>query len=130
MAGSVGPFLGYVISSYSLSKHADFYKGLPEAAADGVREGDPNWLGAWWLSYVITGFVMMLCGLPIALFPKKIRTREGAPSAAADGGSKGSEVAGVNVFRPEERREGEEEESTGRGMCAYVTGNKHLRTDW
>ncbi|XP_022106267.1 uncharacterized protein LOC110987658 [Acanthaster planci] len=70
VAGSVGPLLGYLISGFSLAIHTDFYKGPVYS-----QSSDPNWIGAWWLCYALTGVLLVLIGIPIALFPKKIRMR-------------------------------------------------------
>ncbi|XP_071804679.1 solute carrier organic anion transporter family member 1B3-like [Asterias amurensis] len=69
---AVGPLVGFVISGYCLSIHADFLKAPVSA-----QPGDPNWIGAWWLTYATFGVLMILVSVPIALFPKRVRRRSG-----------------------------------------------------
>ncbi|XP_038051580.1 solute carrier organic anion transporter family member 5A1-like [Patiria miniata] len=68
---ALGPLLGFGISGFCLSMHSDFYKGPVYATSD-----DPNWLGAWWLTYAFIGSLITVVGLPIVFFPKRIRRRK------------------------------------------------------
>ena len=68
----MGPLVGFTISGYCLSIHADFIKATVSA-----QPGDPNWIGAWWLTYATFGVLMILVSVPIALFPKRVRRRSG-----------------------------------------------------
>ncbi|XP_038051578.1 solute carrier organic anion transporter family member 5A1-like [Patiria miniata] len=117
VASSFGPLLGAGISGFCLSTHADFYKAPVQA-----QLGDPNWLGAWWLSFAMVGVLLLIVGVPIMMFPKKIRRRV---KKAKDGERRKSEEA-------QEGEGGEDENMAGMyrlnvhedggGRCAYVKG--------
>lgn len=63
----VGPMLGYVSASVCLSIYESPFE------KPGISRKHPNWLGAWWLGFVIWGGAMALMSLPMSLFPKHIR---------------------------------------------------------
>ncbi|KAK8787516.1 hypothetical protein V5799_022716 [Amblyomma americanum] len=63
----VGPMLGYVSASVCLSIYESPFED------PGIKRTHPNWIGAWWLGFVIWGGAMALMSLPMSLFPKHIR---------------------------------------------------------
>lgn len=63
----VGPMLGYVSASVCLSIYESPFE------KPGISRKHPNWLGAWWLGFVIWGGAMAVMSLPMSLFPKHIR---------------------------------------------------------
>lgn len=63
----VGPMLGYVSASVCLNIYESPFED------PGIPRTHPNWIGAWWLGFVIWGFAMTLMSLPMSLFPKHIR---------------------------------------------------------
>lgn len=63
----VGPMLGYVSASVCLSIYESPFE------KPGINRKHPNWIGAWWLGFVIWGGAMALMSLPMSLFPKHIR---------------------------------------------------------
>ncbi|XP_050026644.2 solute carrier organic anion transporter family member 74D-like [Dermacentor andersoni] len=63
----VGPMLGYVSASVCLSIYESPFE------KPGITRKHPNWIGAWWLGFVIWGGAMALMSLPMSLFPKHIR---------------------------------------------------------
>ncbi|KAK8787517.1 hypothetical protein V5799_022717 [Amblyomma americanum] len=63
----VGPMLGYVSASVCLSIYESPFEN------PGIGRTHPNWIGAWWMGFVIWGGVMVLMSLPMSLFPKHIR---------------------------------------------------------
>lgn len=63
----LGPLLGYVSASVCLSIYESPF------VDPGIARTHPNWIGAWWLGFVIWGGAMTLMSLPMSLFPKHIR---------------------------------------------------------
>lgn len=63
----VGPMLGYVSASVCLSIYESPFE------KPGISRKHPNWIGAWWLGFVIWGGAMAVMSLPMSLFPKHIR---------------------------------------------------------
>ena len=60
----VGPILGFLLSSYCLSKYEE-----PEYPPDYDSE-DPRWVGAWWLGFAILSFFMIFFSVPLLFFPR------------------------------------------------------------
>lgn len=65
---SLGPSLGYILSSFCLKLYID-----PSAKHEFSQE-DPRWLGAWWLGFLIIGTLQVLIAFPMLLFPKRLPT--------------------------------------------------------
>ena len=38
---------------------------------EGLQLTDPEWVGAWWLGYILPALIVLLFGLPILLFPQQ-----------------------------------------------------------
>ena len=69
--GALGMGVGFIITSNCLAFHTDFNKPnnhLPEW----LQSNHPNWIGAWWLPFIIFGFIALILAIVIFLFPKKI----------------------------------------------------------
>ena len=63
---TLGPALGYLLGTATLKVFV-----LPGAQGN-LREGDPGWLGAWWLGFIITGCSTLLIAPFLALFPQRL----------------------------------------------------------
>ena len=59
----VGPAIGYGLGGQLLSIHTDF-ESLPS--------DDPNWVGAWWIGFLLCGILSLLIAGPIALLPASL----------------------------------------------------------
>ena len=60
----LGPAIGYGLGGQLLSIHTDF---LADVTSD-----HPNWVGAWWLGFLICGISSLLIAAPIALLPASL----------------------------------------------------------
>ena len=60
----VGPAIGYSLGGQLLSLHTDFLQTL--------TPDDPDWIGAWWLGFLICGLSLLLIAAPIALLPASV----------------------------------------------------------
>ncbi|GBL94511.1 hypothetical protein AVEN_235608-2 [Araneus ventricosus] len=48
-------------------KNASLYFDDP-----GYGPEDPRWIGAWWLGFLVQGLILLVCTIPLALFPKRL----------------------------------------------------------
>ncbi len=67
----IGPTLGSLLGSACLATYVD-----PGNAPDGLKEGDPRWLGAWWVGFVIIAALLMCFAPWLTLFPARLRANE------------------------------------------------------
>lgn len=37
-----------------------------------IKPRDPNWIGAWWLGFLVFGIMAMLSAIPIFIFPRRL----------------------------------------------------------
>ncbi|XP_071804680.1 solute carrier organic anion transporter family member 2A1-like [Asterias amurensis] len=109
ISSSLGSLCGFTISGFCLSINADFLKGTVF-----TTPGEPNWLGAWWLTYAITGVLTIAVSIPIMMFPKKMHPKK---KEADDGLEKeGQEQNGIgSLYRLNAHNE-------GKGICASLKG--------
>nr|XP_039256764.1 solute carrier organic anion transporter family member 4A1-like [Styela clava] len=69
-ATSVGPALGFVLGGFLLT----FYTNITENVL--VNDGDAEWIGNWWLGFVMAGMLILLLSVPIMMFPKQLPNSE------------------------------------------------------
>ena len=66
---TAGIFCGGVLTAVMLGKiYIDFNRESDKE----VNPADPNWLGAWWLPFLITSGFSLICSLPLFGFPKQL----------------------------------------------------------
>ena len=70
----LGPTLGYFLGSYCLTTYVN--PGIDP----GFSEGDPRWMGAWWLGYPIIATLLLAFTIPLAFFPQRL-PKEGTDAA-------------------------------------------------
>lgn len=70
---TLGPICGFLICSLSLS----FYVNPTQT---GIKPGDPQWLGAWWMGYVIIGPLTAIGGFLIFQFPIRLPSTHDTPA--------------------------------------------------
>ncbi|KAG8180415.1 hypothetical protein JTE90_022764 [Oedothorax gibbosus] len=61
-----GPLLGYLMSSMCLN----YYENPLEDP--GYGPNDPRWVGAWWIGFLLEGFLFLLVTIPIIMFPRNL----------------------------------------------------------
>lgn len=67
----LGPAVGYSLASMCLHSY------IEPSLHPLIKPGDPRWLGAWWLGWLILAVLAFIVAFVIALFPKEL------PSAKA-----------------------------------------------
>ncbi|KAG8187154.1 hypothetical protein JTE90_020032 [Oedothorax gibbosus] len=62
----LGPLLGFLMSSVFLK--------FPENpfVDPGFGNEDPRWIGGWWMGFLLQGFLLALCTVPMAMFPRRL----------------------------------------------------------
>jgi organic anion transporter 4A len=63
----LGPVLGFAIASAALSVYVDPWI---ETTLD---PEDPNFIGAWWIGYVVMGILLILLAIPYLMFPRYLK---------------------------------------------------------
>lgn len=59
--------------SYSKFKLRNNIIILPPEVSIGPRH--PEWIGAWWLGFLVFGTLALFIGLPLLLFPRRMKSR-------------------------------------------------------
>lgn len=69
--GAFGVGVGFVITSNFLKIHTDLDRAgnLPSW----LTPSHPNWIGAWWLPFLIFGFVALIMASVLFFFPSKLK---------------------------------------------------------
>jgi len=65
---TLGPSLGFILGSACLKLY------VVPGSGGALQEGDPGWLGAWWLGWLLIGVAMILVAPSLALFPQRLPT--------------------------------------------------------
>jgi organic anion transporter 5A len=58
--------LGYFLGSFCLQTYV-----YPGQNVD-IEEGDPSWIGAWWLGFPIIGSLIFVFAGPLIFFPERL----------------------------------------------------------
>lgn len=63
-----GAPIGFYLSSWALK-----YYENPFDTPKGLTNTDPRWIGAWWIGFLVSGFLMLLLAIPLSFFPREFR---------------------------------------------------------
>ncbi|XP_063697623.1 solute carrier organic anion transporter family member 74D-like [Culicoides brevitarsis] len=66
----LGPAVGYSIASFSLSYYIDPTLNVS------ITPSHSQWLGCWWLGWILIAFILTIFGYLVGLFPKKLTTEK------------------------------------------------------
>ncbi len=72
--GALGVGVGFIVTSKFLTIHTDINLGEP--TPPWLVPSHPNWIGAWWLPFIMFGGLVALVALLICTFPRKLRSTE------------------------------------------------------
>ncbi|XP_033100149.1 solute carrier organic anion transporter family member 4A1-like [Anneissia japonica] len=67
----IGPSIGYLIGGYTLGFYTDFNRENEELE---IEPGDPAWVGAWWIGFLVGGVLAFLSAIPLSGFPRELPT--------------------------------------------------------
>ncbi|XP_020012920.1 solute carrier organic anion transporter family member 1C1 isoform X2 [Castor canadensis] len=79
----IGPIFGFLLGSLCARLYVDI--GFVKLDHITITPKDPQWVGAWWLGYVIAGIISLLAAVPFWCLPKSLprpQSREDSNSSS------------------------------------------------
>ncbi|XP_053912232.1 solute carrier organic anion transporter family member 1C1 isoform X5 [Cuculus canorus] len=70
----IGPIFGFLLGSLCAKLYVDI--GFVDLDSITITHKDVQWVGAWWLGYLIAGVISVLAGIPFWFLPKHLRKTE------------------------------------------------------
>ncbi|XP_050754998.1 solute carrier organic anion transporter family member 1C1 isoform X2 [Gymnogyps californianus] len=66
----IGPIFGFLLGSLCAKLYVDI--GFVDLDSVTITHKDVQWVGAWWLGYLIAGVISVLAGIPFWFLPKHL----------------------------------------------------------
>ncbi|XP_062426447.1 solute carrier organic anion transporter family member 1C1 isoform X1 [Rhea pennata] len=66
----IGPIFGFLLGSLCAKLYVDI--GFVDLDSIAITHKDVQWVGAWWLGYLIAGVISVLAGIPFWFLPKHL----------------------------------------------------------
>ncbi|XP_010177761.1 PREDICTED: solute carrier organic anion transporter family member 1C1-like isoform X2 [Mesitornis unicolor] len=66
----IGPIFGFLLGSLCAKLYVDI--GFVDLDSVTITHKDVQWVGAWWLGYLIAGVISILAGIPFWFLPKNL----------------------------------------------------------
>lgn len=63
----LGPGIGFIMGGAMLQMFT-----TADVPPIGITENSPAWIGNWWISFVIIGFIFIILSIPIFLYPRRM----------------------------------------------------------
>uniref|UniRef100_A0A8C6MKX9 Solute carrier organic anion transporter family member n=1 Tax=Moschus moschiferus TaxID=68415 RepID=A0A8C6MKX9_MOSMO len=79
----IGPIFGFLLGSLCAKLYVDI--GFVNLDHITITPKDPQWVGAWWLGYLIAGIITLLAAVPFWCLPRTLprsRSREDSSSSS------------------------------------------------
>ncbi|XP_057558859.1 solute carrier organic anion transporter family member 1C1 isoform X3 [Hippopotamus amphibius kiboko] len=79
----IGPIFGFLLGSLCAKLYVDI--GFVNLDHISITPKDPQWVGAWWLGYLIAGCISLLAAVPFWCLPKSLpgpRSRDDSSSSS------------------------------------------------
>ncbi|KAL8222292.1 UNVERIFIED_CONTAM: hypothetical protein K2H54_075384, partial [Gekko kuhli] len=70
----IGPMAGFLLGSLVARLYVDI--GFMDLSTIHITPNDSRWVGAWWLGFIVAGFVHLLSGIPFCFLPKSLNVEE------------------------------------------------------
>ncbi|XP_057225485.1 solute carrier organic anion transporter family member 1C1 isoform X1 [Malurus melanocephalus] len=70
----IGPIFGFLLGSLCAKLYVDI--GFVDLDSVTISPKDVQWVGAWWLGYLIAGVISVLAGIPFWFLPKHLSKPE------------------------------------------------------
>jgi len=65
----LGPAFGFLLGSVTTAVWVD--SGWPNTTMPaGLSDKHHDWVGAWWIGYLVTGFLLLVVTIPFCAFPR------------------------------------------------------------
>ncbi|XP_009977473.1 PREDICTED: solute carrier organic anion transporter family member 1C1 isoform X1 [Tauraco erythrolophus] len=77
----VGPIFGFLLGSLCAKLYVDI--GFVDLDSITITHKDVQWVGAWWLGYLIAGVISVLAGIPFWFLPKHLPKPEGRKDSSS-----------------------------------------------
>ncbi|NWR18287.1 SO1C1 protein, partial [Emberiza fucata] len=71
----IGPIFGFLLGSLCAKLYVDI--GFVDLGKVTISPKDVQWVGAWWLGYLIAGLISILAGIPFWFLPRHLPRPEG-----------------------------------------------------
>ncbi|KAG8513820.1 Solute carrier organic anion transporter family member 1B3 [Galemys pyrenaicus] len=68
--GMIGPIFGFVLGYQSSKMYVDI--GYVDLSTIKITPKDSRWVGAWWLSFLVSGLVSIVSSIPFFFLPKSL----------------------------------------------------------
>uniref|UniRef100_A0A8D2JQQ8 Solute carrier organic anion transporter family member n=1 Tax=Sciurus vulgaris TaxID=55149 RepID=A0A8D2JQQ8_SCIVU len=66
--GMIGPIVGFLMGSLFLKMYVDI--GYVDLSSVRITPMDSRWVGAWWLSFLVSGLLAIISSIPFFFLPK------------------------------------------------------------
>ncbi|KAM6215910.1 solute carrier organic anion transporter family member 1C1 isoform 2-T2 [Rhynchocyon petersi] len=71
----IGPIFGFLLGSLCAKLYVDI--GFVNLDHIAITPKDPQWVGAWWLGYLIAGIISLLAAVPFWCLPRSLQRPDG-----------------------------------------------------
>ncbi|CAB1333781.1 unnamed protein product [Coregonus sp. 'balchen'] len=76
--GILGPVFGFTFGAFCAKIYVDI--GSVNLESISINHKDSRWVGAWWLGFLVSGFLMLLAGIPFWFLPNTLPKQGKSPS--------------------------------------------------
>nr|XP_048288491.1 solute carrier organic anion transporter family member 1B3 isoform X2 [Myodes glareolus] len=70
----IGPIIGFIMSSMFARLYVDV--GYVDPSSIRITPADARWVGAWWLSFLVSGLLAVIASIPFFFLPKIPKTSQ------------------------------------------------------
>ncbi|XP_059703833.1 solute carrier organic anion transporter family member 1C1 isoform X2 [Haemorhous mexicanus] len=77
----IGPIFGFLLGSLCAKLYVDI--GFVELDSVSISPKDVQWVGAWWLGYLIAGVISILAGIPFWFLPRHLPRPQGRKDSSS-----------------------------------------------